>query len=130
LRSTLQQMLSAILQRHCGNSTGQGPAMAGGGVIGGDINDGYAVGGFSSLNVPVTGPERAAYAAQAVGMSMGEQGHGKGGERAKPGSEVKKETLPANESAKLRGERLQMEQVPEKYREAVKRYFGAGGAGQ
>ena len=129
VRSTLQQMLSAIMQRRCGNSEGTGPGMAGGGIIGGDINDGYTVGNFSSLNVPVSGPERAAYSSPAAGVGMGQQGRGKGSGRGQPGPEVKKESLSARESSPLRGERLQMEQVPEKYRDAVKRYFGAGGTG-
>lgn len=129
VRATLQQMLSAIMQRRCGNSEGTGPGMAGGGIIGGDINDGYTVGGFSSLNVPVSGPERAAYSPPAAGAGMGLQGRGKGSGRGQPGPEVKKERLTARESSPLRGERLQMEQVPEKYRDAVKRYFSAGGTG-
>jgi hypothetical protein len=100
---------------------GQGRA-AGAGA--GSEDDGYSMGSQSALNVPMYGPERASFASP--GGSMGE-GTGAQGRPTAVRSEAVGErgagTPP--EAAAGRGS-PSIEQMPEKYREAIKRYFSEG----
>jgi hypothetical protein len=125
LNKTLQQMLAAICQRMGGGQEGPSGA-AGGGAIGGDINDGYRVGGYSPLNVPALGPERTSFSTPSEG---GRSGNGKGvtGGGSGAAATTGTETMGPVPGGNPRGESQPLEQVPEKYRNAVRRYFGNEG---
>jgi hypothetical protein len=120
MRETLQQLLAAML----GRGTGMGPARgAGGGGIG-DIDDGFAMGGYSTLNTPVYGPDRARLVSPefaGTGRALNTDGAGAGAGRAQDGSSETMRLSPKDEPS---GRSMPLERVPEKYREAVKRYFG------
>lgn len=128
LKSTLAQMLSA-LRRRSGSGSGDGSGRGGGtggsgtGMDGGDANDGFWMGGSSLFNVPVIGPQRSDFAgSDAYGGGSGTEGSGAGAGTVNrvAGSDT---TSPAAKGG-VKAESRMLEQVPEKYREAVKRYFG------
>jgi hypothetical protein len=124
LRSTLQQMLSALRRRSgnsgSGGSGGQGEGDMG---MGGDANDGSWMGGSSLFNVPVIGPQRMSFGAGDGGSGSGAEGSGHGvGAGAANQVSGREVTSPASKGAAT-AESLMLEHVPEKYREAVKRYF-------
>lgn len=126
LRTTLTQMLSA-LRRRSGSGGGSGDGMGTGGdgmgMDGGDGNDGYSMGGSSLFNVPVIGPQRMTYA----GGERGGEGHGSEGAGATAGAVSRvtgrESTRPEAKGGGAAESRMMMERVPDKYREAVKRYF-------
>lgn len=133
LRSTLEQMLSAMAARIAGQGSGDGQGqgsgsggvgMGSGGMLGGNPGDGYGSSAQSPLNIPVFGPER---------MSMDDlsaRGGGVGGGRGAAGAgstwkgtTVSESAKPAAGGSAVKGESAPMEAVPEKYKAAVKRYF-------
>lgn len=121
IKSTLQQMLSAIMSRASGTGKGR-IGLAGGGMIGGDQSDGYWSDGYSPLNVPVLGPARTAFpGGQEAGVTGPGSGRGRGpAAGARPAGA---EALDRRGATEVKSESLPMEQVPEKYRDAIKRYF-------
>lgn len=112
LAKTMRQMLAALLCRS-GQGIGQGQGEGAG--AGGD---GYSASGYSPLNTPVFGPARsvltAAQAAGGAGPARGSRAVIDAGSR---------ERMPSPSKQELAGDRLSPDRVPEKYREAVKRYF-------
>ena len=136
LKETLEQMLGAICMR-AGQQPGEGQGKgrgklpnqgtgAGGVGMGGDANDGYTMGGFSQLNVPVLGPERMQFDQQPASSSGG------GADGDTPGRGPSK-TIAASETDRLAAEgsdltatdSIQIDRAPEKYRDAVRRYFSS-----
>lgn len=121
LKATLQQMLSSIMNRMGGRGK-QGAVGAGGGMIGGDPNDGYWTGGYSPLNVPVFGPERRSFpGGDQGGMIFTGTGSGRGGARSS--AKTASETMGNRGAMEIKAESLPLEQVPDKYRNAIKKYF-------
>ncbi len=127
LKSTLEQMLAALQMLVSGSGAG-GTGMTGtggGGTVGGDMNDGYWARGSSPLNMPVFGPERMSFPDAAAGSAAGATGAGAGAAGKGPGSA----RTSASEAMERRGETevksrsLPLENVPDKYRNAVKKYF-------
>ncbi|HBC87415.1 MAG TPA: hypothetical protein DCZ94_10710 [Lentisphaeria bacterium] len=123
LSSTLQQMLNA-LKMLCGGkgdkgqygAKGQGAAGQGEGMFGGTPDNGYQSGMNSPLNVPIFGPQRMNY------EPVSGSGAGPAGARiSRNASEKLSRTQPGKIEAKEKG--VPYENVPEKYREAVKKYF-------
>ncbi|MBI3986486.1 MAG: hypothetical protein HY343_06180, partial [Lentisphaerae bacterium] len=122
LAATLEQMLAA-LKMGKGRGSGEGGiGVAGGGIAGGDASDGYWSGGTSPINVPVYGPSRALSPSRASSRGGG----GEEGAYCPPGASVRtaaSETLTVPEKERGGGESVPPENIPEKYRDAVKRYF-------
>jgi len=108
-RRTLEQMLQA-LHAAAGSGTATGSAMGAG--------DGYSAGGSSPLNVPMLGVGRG---------GEGSGGRGKGDGRGTSATEVPQVgdsgAAPFEDPASPRGESVPIELIPERYREAIKRYF-------
>ncbi|MBI2442134.1 MAG: hypothetical protein HYV35_12280 [Lentisphaerae bacterium] len=120
LAATLGQMLAAL--KMAGRGAGEDfIGIAGGGIAGGDISDGYWIGGMSPINVPVYGPSRALSSPRASDRGGGAQQ----GAACPPGASVRTAAAEALTVAEKErgGESLPLENIPEKYREAVKRYF-------
>lgn len=121
LKITLEQMLAAMMMPRSGTGTGTS-GIAGGGIVGGDINDGYSMGWASALNVPVFGPARSLpFSDSAAGGANAKSGASCRGAAPLPAVATDKLTVP--EKAPDAGESLPPENIPEKYREAIKRYF-------
>lgn len=119
LKETLRQMLKAMLAR----SGGQGQTGTSGGPGGGDMNDGYGTGGYSPMNVPVYGPPRTSYRQPAAGGGSG-NGPGGGAGRGGPGIRpAASERLEPQGAGRVDGDSQPMENLPEKYRDAIKKYF-------
>jgi len=123
LKSTLQQMMESLFSGgNKGGQPGQQPGSAGGGMVGGDVNDGYWTGGNSPLNVPMFGPERGTYqSSQDAGLAGGGSGRG-----SRPdNSQVRhtSETMGLSETTMTSKQVRPAEAVPEKYRDAIKKYF-------
>ncbi|HOW97285.1 MAG TPA: hypothetical protein P5567_10610 [Kiritimatiellia bacterium] len=122
MRSTLEQMLAAITMRIC-SGEGSMPGMGrGGSGLGGGGDDGYWMGGQSPLDVAVYGPERRAYRSSPAGGSGAGRGKGPGDHRI--GKQESDRVAPAA-SGPVAAESMPLENVPENYRESVKRYFSA-----
>lgn len=123
LEATMKQMLEAMSSKGAGN---RGPGgTAGGGTIGGDANDGYWSGGLSPLNVPVMGPQRGSYQ-PSIGGGAGGTGSGRKGGAGGTAVDHSRETT-GNVGAGTTGKQgKSFEAVPEKYREAIKKYFSEG----
>ncbi len=85
---------------------------------GGGSDDGYAMDGYSSLNVPAYGPSR-------TGLGSQEGLHGQGGEAGRAGrAQVNAEKQgPATVPRPGQHRMTPATQAPEKYRDALKRYF-------
>jgi len=126
---TARQMLRSILRRSCGRGGGTGKgvgANAGGGD--GDAEDGYSVAGSSLLDTTVLGPKRSASAEGAsprhtLSRSGKRGASGKGDSRGRLTS-GDTENLKATSQKGVNTEGVQLDEVPWKYREAVKKYFG------
>lgn len=119
LKTTLEQMLSAMMMGRSGTGIS---GIAGGGIVGGDINDGYSVGGASAINVPVFGPARSlSFSDSAAGSGNAKSGASGRGAALLTAEATDKLTV--KEKAPDAGESLPPENIPDKYREAIKRYF-------
>ncbi|HCE45692.1 MAG TPA: hypothetical protein DET40_19285 [Lentisphaeria bacterium] len=123
LGSTLQQMLDALKMLSRGDkgsagTGGQGSASGTGeGMFGGVPDNGYQSGMNSPLNIPVFGPQRTSF----------ESGHGNGAQ-GPSGIRIDKnasEKLSRPQAGRSEGKEkgVPYENVPGKYREAVKKYF-------
>jgi hypothetical protein len=121
LQKTASQMLNSLLNKQ-GQGSGNSSGSAGGG--GGDTNDGFFGEGASSLNIPVIGPNRHSPSSKA--NSSGRGGHeGKAGRgRSFKGENINRENINISKRTKTRTESINLDQVPLKYRKAVKKYFG------
>ncbi len=123
LCSTLQQMLNALKMLSSGDNgasgtAGQGASSGTGeGMFGGMPDSGYQSGMNSPLNIPIFGPKRTSF----------ESGHGNGTTGPsviridKNASEKLSPAQPGKTEGKEKG--VPYENVPGKYRDAVKKYF-------
>ncbi len=126
LSSSLQQMLNA-LKMLCGGkggkegkglfgSMGIGAAGQGDGMFGGNPENGYQSGMSSPLNVPIFGPSRMNF------EGIGGSGAGPAGARIFMNTSEKiSRPQPGKTEGREKG--VPYENVPEKYRDAVKKYF-------
>ena len=116
LQSTLEQMLSSLFSRgRDGGAGGTGE----GGAGAGDSDDGYSTGGHSPLNTPVFGPDRTFLRNQSR-TGKGKESGGASSGVVQPGN---REKLPGRPDRELTGESRSPELAPEKYRDALKKYF-------
>lgn len=123
LESTMKQLLEAMCSKKGGNK-GPGGA-AGGGTSGGDANDGYWSGGLSPLNVPVMGPPRGSYQ-PSMGGGAGGTGNGRRGGAGGAAVDHSMETTDNVGTGTTGKQGKSIEVVPEKYRDAIKKYFSTG----
>ena len=115
---TMEQMMQALMNQ---GRSGQGKGGTGGsgGGMGGGGQDGYSVAG-QSANIPVYGPDRLAFS-DASGMSGG-QGD-KGGAGNTIATQQPRNTVKPGQHRESEHTKLLSENIPNKYRNAVKRYF-------
>lgn len=114
----MQQMLDALMAQRGGQGEGGSNGVGGGG--GGAGQDGYSVAGNNSA-IPAYGPDRLQFSNPQLTRSgaSGNSRPGRGGAaQQQPASNIspKEFRKPAEAS-------IISENVPDKYREAVKRYF-------
>ena len=121
MASTMQQMLDALMAR-AGNGEGKGGDGGVGGGAGGGGQDGYSVAGNSAA-IPAYGPNRLNFSQSELTASRGsgmKPGKGKSTGVNKPSTaEAPKPT----EFRENKNQTIVPDNVPAKYREAVKRYF-------
>lgn len=125
LKSTLQQLLAGMAMRMGGGMGGQ-PGMGGVGPAGAGIGgsgDGYFMQGNSPLNVPVHGPNRMHFASPSEARMTGVGGRRADGTPIRVGAGASDVVEGAGEAG-IGTRSMPVEDIPEKYREAVKRYFG------
>lgn len=125
LANSLEQLLQA-LRNQLGQSQrrGEGPTPGGsGGGPGGFSDDGYAVRGSSALNIPLLGPNRHHFnlprGQEVDGVTFG-TGGGTGGTRV---ALLREGTAPDAPTEDITAEEIRFQEVPERYREAIRRYF-------
>ena len=127
LQNTLEQMLAAMMRRLLGQNqgSGEGPTPAkdvgGSGIgFGGDKSDGYWMNGHTPLNIPVTGPPRTRFSAPSQGVTGAA---GTGGQAGQPAVNIDSTSRNTATDGNVDSRTMPLENVPNKYREAVKRYF-------
>jgi hypothetical protein len=126
INDNIQQMLEAMLGRIPGQGQGQGQGQQGQGQGEGQ-GQGQGQGGFGnpgsgfSMNLPVVGPDRLRFDAQAPSGGGGGQG-GTGAAPPLPES-AESGTLDAPATRDGQATTLSPESIPEPYRDAVKKYF-------
>lgn len=103
-----------------GGATGE----ADGGMIGGDVNDGYTNPGTSVLNIPVVGPRRTSVDTQKEGSGMEGGLNGSGSGSGYGGKSTGSERMNINKYTRTSTESISIDEVPEQYRQAVKQYLG------
>ena len=116
LKQTLSQMLNSMLNRSSGS--GSRPGGAGEGP-GGEGKDGYSVPAQTRMNTPMFGPPRST---SRRGGAKGGSGQGGVGD-APVVPEDSRHTAGAPASRIISGGARSPELAPEKYRDALKRYF-------
>ena len=122
-RPTLQQMLGGWKMGR-GIGKGRGTGLAGMGLEGSG-DDGYAMDGYSPLNVPTYGPQRTGLSGMTPSGEGGTQGVGSG--RPAAGiAENAREAMGGTMPVDMERKAVLPEKVPEKYRDALKKYFGGG----
>ncbi len=122
LRTSMEQMLSSLLKRG-GDSKGggQGTGNAPGGGVG-DGADGYSVSAHTRMNTPVIGPGRRQFVQG--GGAKGGAGRGSGGLGEGSGARTKDtQTSSGHAGRDFSGPGRAGELAPEKYRQALERYF-------
>lgn len=121
-RTTLEQLFAGMQQR-AGQERGPGAGRQDGAASGaGNAEAGYSMPGYSALVTPVYGPDRTSLA-QPSGSGPG-SGRDRSGGAGGGGSRVPMvEQVRGAPGAGPAGRGAQADIVPEKYREAVKRFF-------
>lgn len=108
---TAAEMLEAILSQQGGGGAGEGD------------EDGYSAGANTPLNVPLFGPGHSGSGEGDEAKTGAKDGKGKSrGAHGAIGGDAK-ETLKPDAPATTPTDKLDLDEVPEKYRDAVKRYF-------
>ncbi|MEX2580234.1 MAG: hypothetical protein WD342_14345 [Verrucomicrobiales bacterium] len=132
LEDTLAQMLSSICLRRGGGSDGDSqsfrPGLGGGGGTGygGNPEDGYSMAGYTALDIPVVGPPRMRLRDAPSSLSeLADDGDAAPGKEL-PASASETDRIRPGEPESAAGAPMPLDRVPEKYREAVKRYFTPG----
>lgn len=125
-QSALQQMYQALCmqfgqQQGGGTPGGMGPG--GGGIGGGDPRDGYSTSGYSPLNLPIMGPSRSLV--PGLGSGRGGEGQGAAGRAGGATTYTESESMSGESGRRVGSETIPLESVPEKYRDAVRRFYGA-----
>ena len=127
MASTMAQMLAALLGqsgRPGSGSDSQGVGGIGTGAgFGGSADDGFWMGGYSPINMPIFGPSRMMFRSTSQPGVRATSGSGRGTGTGRVAPEDT-EKMDVKHKGDLRSRSMPLENVPEKYREAIKRYFG------
>ncbi|NOY76188.1 MAG: hypothetical protein GXP32_10435, partial [Kiritimatiellaeota bacterium] len=117
------QMLRSILRR-CRGANGMGTETSAGGGTG-NLDDGYSMKGSSMLNTPVFGPKRSSFGANTSSRHSLSRStkHGVGVGAGKSVSRDMTERIKLDVQKEVETEGVQLDEVPGKYRDAVKKYF-------
>lgn len=118
VQQTMDEMMQALMGR-VPRGTGNGGVGGAGSGSGGSGGDGFSVAG-NSTNVPMYGPDRLMFS-QSTGMS-GRGGNNSGQNKRPSGSQVSNQIKPTTQQ-KSTNAKILPENVPQKYKKAVKRYF-------
>ena len=127
LAQTLKQLMDSLIPKpgsRNGEGNQPGNAPSGGPGFGGSSDSGFAMKG-KMPRVPVYGPSRSRFATKANPQLGGGQGKGAGQSAPEEGADVNASKLTTKSREEISGEGLVLENVPEAYREAVKRYFSS-----
>ena len=130
LEPTLSQMLSAMCfgqGNQPGNQPGSNPGRGGSGGgglgMGGNSEDGYSMAGYSALDIPVLGPPRMRLEDLPQSRLAGDDRNNDPGKGPTNTSVNEADRVAVEEKSAPAGTPLDFGNVPEKYRDAVKRYF-------
>ncbi|MDX9791869.1 MAG: hypothetical protein RBU24_00030 [Kiritimatiellia bacterium] len=125
LRKTLQQMFRALCRKR---GVGQGEGMGAGQGFPSGLGTGSRGDGYSEVATPVYGPGRSPVSMKAERRGIGGPGRGPG--KGEPGRQPDVvERVKGADALAPSGEAVPFEQLPAKYRDAVKRYFSTGAEG-
>lgn len=126
LKKTMRQLMDSLGRGFGdgdlpGTGSGSGPGI----TYGGGLDSGTWMGGHSLLNIPVAGPPRHSFSKIPVDRMGGGKGFGRQNSGDSPGRGVTpaEETLQINETRQPEAQGLPLQDVPARYRDAVKRYF-------
>lgn len=124
-QATLEQMLAAMMMRLLGGQGGEGPTPSQGTGsrgpgLGGDSSDGFWMSGNTPLNIPMQGPARTRFDATAAGVKGNA---GAGGRHGSVATTTVDTSLKDAPGATIDSHTMPLDEVPPKYRDAVKRYF-------
>jgi len=120
VNQTMQQLLEGLMCQNPGYNPGQG--QGGGGMGGGGTGPtGNAAPGFSTLDVPVLGPQRMTFDPASLGGSTDGKGKTAGANPLAQAAES--ESLKPTEKPVETNIAPDPESIPEPYREAVRKYF-------
>jgi hypothetical protein len=120
VNATMQQLLEGLMCQNPGMSPNQG--QGGGGMGGGGTGPtGNAAPGFSTMDLPVVGPQRMMFEPASMSGSADGKGQTMPGKQAATAAES--ESMKPSERPRETQSAPDPESVPEPYREAVKRYF-------
>lgn len=123
IETTLQQMLSSMGMGMGRDGGGSGMGGMGKDNMGldGNPDDGYGMGGQSPLNTPVFGPDRMSFRqSQAGNTGTGRDARGTYPVKVKVDST---EGFENTGTMDIRSESVPVENIPAKYRDAIKKYF-------
>ena len=115
---TMAEMMQALMGR-VPRGTGNGGVGGAGSGSGGSGGDGFSVAG-NSTHIPLYGPDRLAFS-QSTGMAGRGGGKSRGGKRP-AGQQVSNRVKPTDQ-VESDNTKFLSENVPAKYKSAVKRYF-------
>lgn len=125
MADTLAQMLAGMCRRRgAGRKPGDSMAVASGGGGGeGDGGDGYSTEGDPLMNAPVYGPDRMTFGGDSdlrgKSASRGKSGEGRPALTPENSDSISTETVRAGARRQI-----SLRDVPERYREAVRRFYG------
>lgn len=122
LGETLAQMLAGMCRkRGVGEKPGQNPEASGGGE--GDASDGFSTEGDPLMNAPVYGPDRLTFGGEGD-LSGKTASRGKSGTGKPTVTPENSNTMPTQAIRTAAKRQISLRDVPERYREAVRRFYG------
>jgi len=122
VNQTMDEMLQALMGR-VPRGTGNGGVGGAGSGSGGSGGDGFSVAG-NSTNIPMYGPDRLAFS-QSTGMAGHGGGKSRGGKR--PAEDQVSNQVKPTKTSESDNAKFLPENIPAKYKTAVKRYFSEVG---
>jgi hypothetical protein len=121
MTKTMQQMLDALMAR-AGGGEGTGGNDGIGGGAGGGGQDGYSVAGNDSA-IPAYGPNRLSFSASEATLANGSSRQAARGNAGPGNAPVPSEAMKPEDFRANTNQAIISENIPAKYRDAVKRYF-------
>jgi|GEM_PF-6520400 len=118
VQQTMDEMMQALMGR-VPRGNGNGGVGGAGSGSGGSGGDGFSVAG-SSTNIPLYGPDRLMFS-QSTGMAG--RGGGNSGRNKRPSGDLVSNQIKPTTQQKSTSAKILPENVPAKYKTAVKRYF-------